>query len=96
MQDFNYGTKKREEGGQVLNVIGRVLNLSGEPVRTAKVESGKPIPTGVTRISATPIRHAHPLKAARQGGTQPVPSTKVSPHRMFSRWSKGEPSKGVV
>jgi hypothetical protein len=21
----------------------------------------------------------------RQGGTQPVPSTKVSPHRMFSR-----------
>ena len=38
MQDFNYGTKKREEGGQVLNVIGRVLNLSGEPVRTAKVE----------------------------------------------------------
>ena len=31
-------TPRTRAEGQVLNVTGRVLNLSGEPVRTAKVE----------------------------------------------------------
>jgi hypothetical protein len=38
--------------GLVLNVMGRVLNLRGEPVRNAKVKYGKPTLMGVTLIQA--------------------------------------------
>src|SRR5215813_14731281 len=50
------GRSGRAEG-QVLNVMGRVLNLSGEPVRTAKVEIWQTNAYGrYTRTLATPIR----------------------------------------
>ena len=39
--------------GQVLNVMGRVLNVSGDPVRSAMVEIS---PTAATPIRATLIR----------------------------------------
>jgi protocatechuate 3,4-dioxygenase, beta subunit len=42
--------------GQVLNVMGRVLNLSGEPVANAQIESGKRTAVAATHIWATPIR----------------------------------------
>jgi|SRR5438067_1739717 len=49
------GRSGRAEG-QVLNVIGRVLNLAGEPVRNAKVEVWQANAYGATRIPAIPIR----------------------------------------
>ena len=49
-----FGRSGRAEG-QVINVMGRVLNLAGEPVRGAK--SGKLILMGATRIPAILIRH---------------------------------------
>jgi protocatechuate 3,4-dioxygenase beta subunit len=58
------GRSGRAEG-QVLNVMGRVLNLSGEPVRTAKVEVWQPMLTGFTRIQATPIPH-HSTRTLRE------------------------------
>ena len=58
------GRSGRAEG-QVLNVMGRVLNLSGEPVRTQKSKSGKPMLTGVTRTPATPILH-HSIPTLRE------------------------------
>jgi protocatechuate 3,4-dioxygenase, beta subunit len=47
--------------GEILNVMGRVLNLKGEPVRNTKVEFGGPTLMGVTPIRAilTP-RHSTP------------------------------------
>ena len=49
------GRSGRAEG-QVLNVMGRVLNLAGEPVRNAKVEVWQANAYGATRIPAIPIR----------------------------------------
>ena len=49
--------------GQVLTVLGRVLNLKGEPVRNAKVESKRTL-MGATRIQAirTPRRSIQTLR----------------------------------
>ena len=43
--------------GQVLNVMGRVLNLAGGPFATQRSKFGKPMLTGATHIRTTPIRH---------------------------------------
>ena len=43
--------------GQVLNVMGRVMNIAGEPVRGAKVEVWQANASGGIHIRATPIRH---------------------------------------
>ena len=50
--------------GQVLTVMGRVLNLNGEPVRNAKLEIWQANAHGATRIQAirTPRRSIRTLR----------------------------------
>jgi len=43
--------------GQVIHVMGRVVNAQGQPVQAAPAwRFGRPIPTGATRTRATPIQ----------------------------------------
>ena len=70
------GRSGRAEG-QVLNVMGRVLNLAGAPVRNAKVEVWQANTYGATRIPAIPIRRHSTRTLTRLG--QP---DGISPSRM--------------
>jgi intradiol ring-cleaving dioxygenase-like protein len=57
--------------GQILNVMGRVLNLKGEPVRNSKIEVWQANAHG---------RYTHP------GDTNPAPLTQILKDRLLRGW----------